>query len=309
MGIPEQRPGRWITGMAAVLLPFRDGEVDWQGFDALLTRTVAAGLTPAVNMDTGYVHLLDPPTRIEVLDRTRVSLGGRPFVAGAFVDDEPGTTWTPDAHRAAMAAIVERGGTPVVFPSYGLGALDGDGWIAAHHTLGADVDRFYAFELSTSFAPFGRIHDLDTYRGLLSLDRCAGAKHSSLSRTMEWDRLRLRDAQRPDFKVFTGNDLAIDMVVYGSDYLLGLAAFAPDHFARRDAAWAAGDPDFWELNDALQHVGAFAFREPVPGYRHNAAQFLHLRGWLDSDEPHPDAPRRPDADVEVLAAALTRLER
>ena len=49
---------------------------------------------------------------------------------------------------------------------------------------------------------------------------------------------------RPDFKVFTGNDLAIDMVMYGSDYLLGLSAFAPDAFARRDAMWAAGDPAF-----------------------------------------------------------------
>ena len=50
--------------------------------------------------------------------------------------------------------------------------------------------------------------------------------------------------------VLTGNDLAIDMVVYGSDYLLGLAAFAPDLFAARDRLWAAGDPGFWELNDA-----------------------------------------------------------
>src|SRR5687767_15195272 len=89
------RPGREITGMAAVLLPFDGAEIDWRGFDELLTRTAAAGLTPAVNMDTGYVHLLDPPTRIEVLDRTQSSLGGRPFVAGAFVADEPAATWTP----------------------------------------------------------------------------------------------------------------------------------------------------------------------------------------------------------------------
>ncbi len=302
------RPGRQITGMAAVLLPFEGAAIDWRGFDELLTRTAAAGLTPAVNMDTGYVHLLDPDTRIEVLDRTRASLGGRPFVAGAFVDDGPGATWTPDAHRTAMAEIAERGGTPVVFPCFGLAALDGDGWVEAHATLAEDVDRFLAFELSTAFAPFGVIHDLAAYRGLLGIDRCAGAKHSSLSRSMEWDRLRLRDEVRPDFLVLTGNDLAIDMVTYGSDYLLGLAAFAPDHFAARDAAWAAGDAEFWELNDALQHVGAFAFRDPVPGYRHNAAQFLHLRGWLATSDPHPDAPRRPDSDVEVLAAALVRLE-
>ncbi|MEZ5207321.1 MAG: hypothetical protein R2690_10180 [Acidimicrobiales bacterium] len=62
--IDRLRPRRRITGCAAVLLPFRDdGTVDWDGFRSLLERTVTAGLTPAVNMDTGYVQLIDPPTR------------------------------------------------------------------------------------------------------------------------------------------------------------------------------------------------------------------------------------------------------
>ena len=65
-------------------------------------------------------------------------------------------------------------------------------------------------------------------------------------------------------------DLAIDMVMYGSDYLLGLSTFAPEEFARRDRMWAQGDPGFHELNDALQYLGAFTFRAPVPAYRHDA---------------------------------------
>jgi len=81
------------------------------------------------------------------------------------------------------------------------------------------------------FAPFGKIYSLEVYRGLLSIKSCIGAKHSSLSRDLEWQRLTLRDALRPEFHVFTGNDLAIDMVMYGSDYLLGLSTFAPDLFA------------------------------------------------------------------------------
>lgn len=301
------RPGRPITGMAAVLLPFSGGAIDWAGFERLVARTAAAGLTPAVNMDTGYVHLIDPATRLEILDRTRAVLGGGPFVAGAFVADEPGASWTTDRHARAMADVHERGATPVVFPCFALAGLDGDGWVEAHADLAAHADRFLAFELSTRFAPFGAIQGLDAYRGLLSIPQCVGAKHSSLSRALEWDRLRLRDAHRPDFLVLTGNDLAIDMVVYGSDYLLGLAAFAPDVFAQRDALWAAGDPAFWELNDALAYLGAFTFRDPVPAYRHSAAQFLALRGWIDSDEPHPDAPRRPDSDGAVLETLAERL--
>ncbi len=95
---------------------------------------------------------------------------------------------------------------------------------------------------------------------------------------------------RPDFKVFTGNDLAIDMVMYGSDYLLGLSTFAPDAFARRDAMWESGDPRFYELNDLLQYLGAFTFRDPAPAYKHSAAMFLKLRGMLGCDQTHPESP-------------------
>src|SRR5262245_15148496 len=141
-----------------------------------------------------------------------------------------------------------------------------------------DTAHAIAFELGKMFAPFGQIYDLDTYAGLLDVPQCIGAKHSSLSRQLEWERIDLRNRHRPDFKVFTGNDLAVDMVIYGSDYLLGLSAFAPEAFALRDRLWAAGDPRFFDLNDVLQYLGAFAFRAPVPAYKHSAAQFLSLRG-------------------------------
>ena len=97
------------------------------------------------------------------------------------------------------------------------------------------------------------------------------------------------------------------MVIYGSDYLLGLSTFAPDLFAKRDALWAAGDPGFYELNDLLQYLGFFAFRPPVPAYKHSAAQLLKLRGWIDCDEPHPDAERRPESDVAVLRDIVERM--
>ncbi|MFK7790276.1 MAG: dihydrodipicolinate synthase family protein, partial [Phycisphaeraceae bacterium] len=110
------------------------------------------------------------------------------------------------------------------------------------------------------------------------------------------------------FHVFTGNDLAIDMIMYGSDYLLGLSTFAPDLFAKRDQLWADGDASFYEVNDLLQYLGFFAFRNPVPAYKHNAAQFLKLRGWIGCDETHPDSAKRPDSDRAVLAELLPRVE-
>ncbi|HET6572510.1 MAG TPA: dihydrodipicolinate synthase family protein [Fimbriiglobus sp.] len=306
--IPMLRPRRPITGISAILLPFTEsGDIDWPGFAAHAVRTADAGLTPAVNMDTGFGNLLSPEQRVTVLDATRSALGGRPFVAGAFVADRPGAAFDRDAYLRAMAPIVERGGTPVIFQSHGLTGLPDPELVAAYGSLGEHCDGFIGFELGTMFAPFGKIYSLDAYRGLLGVKRCLGAKHSSLRRGPEWERLKLRDVVRPDFKVYTGNDLAIDMVMYGSDYLLGLSTFAPDLFAARDRMWAVGDPGFYELNDALQYLGSFAFRSPVPAYKHSAAMFLKLRGWIGCDATHPRSPRRPDADREVLAELLGRL--
>lgn len=303
------RPRRKITGMSAILLPFTTaGDIDWRGFGAHVERTAAAGLVPAVNMDTGFGNLIDDATKLAVLDRTKAILGRSPFVAGAFVGDRPGDPFDGEAYARAIAQIASRGGTPVIVQSYGLTGLPDAELIVAYESLGRHCDTFIGFELGTVFAPFGKIYTLDVYRGLLGVKRCVGAKHSSLTRDLEWQRLRLRDEVRPDFKVLTGNDLAIDMVMYGSDYLLGLSTFAPDLFARRDALWLAGDPRFYELNDVLQYLGFLAFRAPVPAYKHSAAMFLKLRGWIDCDATHPKSPTRPESDREILKGILQQLE-
>src|SRR5262245_20173640 len=100
------RPRRTITGMSAILLPFRpDGSVDWPAFCAHVARTADAGLIPAVNMDTGYVNLLDNATKRAVLMETKAGLGGGPFVAGAFVGDRPGDPLNMDAYRSAIDQV------------------------------------------------------------------------------------------------------------------------------------------------------------------------------------------------------------
>jgi dihydrodipicolinate synthase/N-acetylneuraminate lyase len=302
------RPRRRILGASAILLPFlEDGSIDWKSFALHVERTVQAGLRPAVNMDTGYVQLLEPRERSRVLEVAQANARDG-FVAGVLVEDRPGDGFDRDGYARRIEEIESQGGLPIVFPSHGLAGLDPDAWVEAHRDLARGCDRLLAFELGPMFVPYGRIYPLEAYRGLLEIPGCVGAKHSSLSRELEWQRLALRDELRPEFLVLTGNDLAIDMVMYGSDYLLGLSTFAPDLFARRDRLWEAGDPGFYELNDTLQYLGHFAFREPVPGYKHDAAMFLHLRGWTASDRTHPRGEHRPESDRAVLAEIAARLQ-
>ena len=289
-----------------LLLYSRSGEIDWPATEAHIARTLEYGLTPAVNMDTGYVQMLDARSKLRVLDIAAEVTAGD-FVAGAFVNDTEGDSVDLDAYLAAAADITVRGGTPVIFPSHGLNGGTEEAWVEALTAVGERMDRFLGFELGPMFVPYGRIFSLDAYRAMLDIGTCIGAKHSSLNRELEWQRLALRDQVRPDFMVLTGNDLSIDMVRYGSDYLLGLATFAPDVFAERERLWALGDPGFYELNDTLQYLGQFAFRPPVPAYRHNAAVFLQLRGWAESDIVPPGVPRRLDSDRAVLRDIGERL--
>jgi len=64
---------------------------------------------------------------------------------------------------------------------------------------------------------------------------------------------------------------------------------------------------FYELNDKLQYLGAFAFREPVPAYKHSAAQFLMLLGWIESSRTHTKSAVRPESDVEILRGIASEL--
>ena len=295
--------------MSAILLPLLSStEIDWQGLRGHVGRTSDAGLVPAVNMDTGYGNLISAKERVEVLRATQEVTAGRPFIAGAFVGDKPDSAFNFDLYRERIDEIQSFGGVPVIFQSFGLTQQSPEKLIEAYAKIGTHSGGFYAFELGKMFAPFGAIYDLDVYEQMIQVPECLGAKHSSLNRQLEWQRLTLRDKVRPEFMVLTGNDLAIDMVMYGSDYLLGLSTFAPEEFARRDAMWERGDNGFYELNDLLQYLGFLAFRSPVPAYKHNAAQFLKARGWIETSLTYPGSLTRPDSDVAILEEILKRLE-
>lgn len=270
-------PRRKIDAISAVFLPFRaDGAPDEDAFARHLSRTIGARIQPAVNMDTGFGPQLTRDQRRRILELTRSVLGRAPFVAGAF-----------PPYRDSIDDILECDATPIIFQSDEIRGADD------YRRIVADCPRALAFELGPMFAPFGRIYDADTFRRLMEIPNLVGLKHSSLSRVEEFVRLDLRDRDRPDFRIYTGNDLAIDMVMYGSDYLLGLSTFDPEAFGLRDRLWEQGDDGFFALNDALQALGTVAFRDPVPAYKDSAAVYLGLR-------PHPDCPRRPAWEAELL---------
>ena len=305
--IQRQQPGRKVQGIAAALLPFEaDGRIAVEAFQNHLRATHRCGLMNAVNMDTGYVNSLSEKEKFNVLRWTREALGkDAPFVGGAYIEGQTGDL--VELYRKQMDAIVGLGGIPILFQTSRLHGKSS----SAKASIYAEVCRGYphvlAFELGQMFAPNGEIFDEETFRRLMDIPEIKGIKHSSLDRLTELERLALRDAHRPDFRIYTGNDLGINMIEYGSDYLLGLATFAPEKFAERDRLWEKGDPAYYALSDALQYLGNVAFREPVPAYKHSAAVFLHLVGRIPSDLTHPKNPKRSAWEAEILRDCARRL--
>jgi dihydrodipicolinate synthase/N-acetylneuraminate lyase len=258
-------------------------------------------------MDTGYVNYLSDAEKEEVLNWTRQALGkGVPFVAGVYVERHAGDDIVM-LYRRQIDTIVRLEGIPILFQTARLHGRSPARTAEAYRAICRDYPHVLAFELGPMFAANGEIYDLETIRRLMDIPEIKGMKHSSLNRLVELERLALRDAFRPDFRIYTGNDLGINMIEYGSDYLLGLAAFASEKFAARDRLWQAGDPEYYALSDALQYLGNVAFRAPVPAYKHSAAVFLNLIGRIPSDRTHPNNPQRPAWEAEILTDCARRL--
>jgi len=305
--IARLRPRRKVHGVAAALLPFEtDGSIAVEAFQQHLRATHEAGLMNAVNMDTGYVGYLTEEQRLRVLQWSREALGpNNTFIGGAYIEGLDGDIVS--LYRRQMDQIVAQGGTPIIFQTARLHGQGPREKIAAYQAICRGYEEVLGFELDQVFATNGEIFDDQTMRGLMEIPELKGLKHSSLDRLQEFQRLAMRDNLRPDFRIYTGNDLGINMIEYGSDYLLGLATFAPDKFAERDHLWEIGDPNYYALSDALQHLGNVAFRTPVPAYKHSAAVFLKLLGTIPSDQTHPLNPKRPAWEADILRDCAKRL--
>jgi len=299
--------GRKVQGIAAALLPFEaEGRIAVEAFQNHLRATQRAGLMNAVNMDTGYVNYLGEAEKLAVLQWTRDALGkATPFVAGAYIEGLDGDIVF--LYRKQMDTILGFGGIPILFQTSRLYGTSPAEKAAVYQNASRGYAHVLAFELGRMFAPNGEIFEDEMFLRLLDIPEIKGLKHSSLDRQVELARLALKNKHRPEFRIYTGNDLGINMIEYGSDYLLGLATFAPEKFADRDRLWESCDPAYFGLSDALQHLGNVAFREPVPAYKHSAAIFLHLTGRIPSDRTHPESAMRPSWEAEMLRDCARRL--
>src|SRR5262245_28103737 len=133
--ITRIRPRRQVRGSAAALLPFEnDGRIAVEAFQAHLEATHRAGLTNAVNMDTGYANYLTSAEKIDVLRWTREALGPDiSFIAGAYIEGEAGDVIS--LYRREMDRIAGFGGTPIIFQTARLHGLRPQEKVSAYREI------------------------------------------------------------------------------------------------------------------------------------------------------------------------------
>src|SRR5260370_3833049 len=242
--IERRKLRRKVQGIAAGLLPFAsDGCVAVEAFQRHVAATQSAGLMNAVNMDTGYVNYLDHAQKEDVLRWTREALGSSvPFVAGTYIegqsDNGPGDVVA--LYRREMERIVAHGGIPILFQTARLHGKSAEEKAAVYREICRGFPRARAFEPRPMLPPNGEIFDEETVRRLMHIPELAGMKHSSLDRIVGLGRLALREWQRPGVQIYTGNDLGINMIEYGSGSPLVLATFCPEKVRGRVRPWGCG---------------------------------------------------------------------
>ena len=262
-------------------------------------------------MDTGYVQLLDADDRERVLD---VAAAASPAATSW-----PARSWpTSPAHAFDLDAYLARGrrdrasrrharDLPVARPQRARRRRLGR---RATPRSARALDRFIGFELGAMFVPYGRI--VSPRR----VPRPAGAPavHRRQALVAE-PAARVgparppRRASRPDFHVFTGNDLAIDMVMYGSDYLLGLSTFAPEAFAERDRLLGATAIPRSTSSTTCCSTSARSRSAPrCPRTATTPRMFLQLAAGSDATRPRPARRAGPTRDRAVLADIAERLD-
>jgi hypothetical protein len=103
-------------------------------------------------MDTGFANLLSLSERREILQLVARLASGRPFVAGAFVEDLDGDMLANYCNQATEIRAL--GGTPIVFQCSELVEQSPDRIVEVYRRIGASVDRFLGFELGENVRPF-----------------------------------------------------------------------------------------------------------------------------------------------------------
>ena len=309
----------------ATLLPFKDGQPDWAGFERSIQWMIdCAGhfnveIAFVLNADTGYIFNLSPELYREVITRFRATFPTPKIICGTTAVGASGDEFNADWYRTHLDIAQAFDNVEVmIMTSQQLNSLDPerrrDGYfaIAEHITVPAIVHA-----LEPSFVSWATPYEPWLLHELAQHDKFIGGKVSTLDEPhfLYWSAM-CRDLGL-DFAPHSGDDYGIAQSIrMGNPLLIGAGVSACPLICAAKQMWLASedgtfDTRVYKLFEAFQSLEDSVFRLNANGsaaaYKHSTAAVLKLLGLIETDEIHPDCPdSRSDGEFERMREALIR---
>lgn len=320
----------------ATLLPFHNGQPDWEGFERSVAWMARCGehygveLAFVLNADTGYIFQLDEALYREVIERFRASFPEPRIICGATALGASGEAFDPEWYRPQIEIAQSFSNAEVMLmTSRQLNALDPERRRDAYFALAEMLTvPGIVHALEPAFVPWATPFGPWLLHQLASHEKFTGGKISTLDEPhFLWWAAMCRDLGL-DFAPHSGDDFGIATAIrLGQPLLIGAGVSAcPLICAARDM-WLADDAPgkrfpsegggsgfdtrVYKLFEAFQSLEDAVFRLDEGGsaaaYKHSTAEVLRLLGLIRSAEIHPGCPdRRPPGEAERMREALLR---
>ncbi|VTS08652.1 beta/alpha barrel domain-containing protein [Tuwongella immobilis] len=326
---------------SAVLLPFQNGQPDWDSLISSIAWMQSAAdhygveLVPVLNADTGYIFDLDDALYAEVLRRFRAAFPQMKFIAGVTARGAANDSeFRAERYRPLLDIVQEHDHCEVMLmTSRWLNSLDPqrrrDGYFTIAEWL---VRPGIVHALEPSFVPWATPFEPWLLWELANHPKFVGGKISTLDEPhfLYWAAM-VRDQQLA-FAPHSGDDFGIATAIkLGLPLLIGAASSAAPLICAAKDMWlfddapakryptplaAAGlgagrfDLRVTKLFEAFQSLEDAVFRLDTNGsaaaYKHSTAHLLHALGVIAAPEAHPHcADRRgPDEAARMHEAML-----
>ncbi len=306
----------------ATILPFRDGQPDWAGFENsvrwMLTCAEAAEveIVFVLNADTGYIFHLSEALYAEVIRRFRASFPEPKIICGTTAVGAHGEVFRADWYRPHLEIAQSFDNIEVMIMTSRL-----------LNELGDEKRRDAYFEIAEMITVPAIVHALEPafvpwaspYRPWLLHElaqhpKFVGGKISTLDEPhfLYWASM-CRSLQL-DFAPHSGDDFGIASAIkMGLPLLIGAGVSACPLICMAKKLWQSEplDTRVYKLFEAFQSLEDAVFRLDLKGsaaaYKHSTAHVLKHLGIIDSTEIHPDClDRRPDDEADRMREALVR---
>lgn len=306
----------------ATLLPFKDGQPDWGGFENSIRWMLAAGeaygveLVFVINADTGYIFQLNETLYAEVLRRFRAAFPEPKIICGTTAVAAEGDVFKPEWYRPHFEIAQSFDNVEImIMTSKLLNELPDEERRDAYYEIAEMLNvPGLVHALEPSFVPWATPFSPWLLHELASHEKFIGGKISTLDEPhfLYWSAM-CRDLGL-DFSPHSGDDYGIATAIrLGNPLLIGAGVSACPLICAAKQLWTQSplDTRVYKLFEAFQSLEDAVFRLDENGsaaaYKHSTAHVLKNLGIIESSEIHPDChDRRGEDEAQRMTEAMQR---